>query len=1443
MPSTPNSIDFPRSHYSQFDRSRNRRFHNDDDVPERDDRLAVSELLPRDSRSFHGILNQGQEDELSITGYHRSILRTICCWFCIVLTGGLLRLILHWSQNWLLIATHSPCPLDIAEKVLIKENYNGKHTIYYIQRVITLNVETFSKMRSQPGKWDSYFKLADFDEKSQFYLSMHLSSGHFKHSDTVRLFRCKQLRYIWDDQTRSFQKLKGLDVNVPSKYLHQRKGLSRLEESARRLIYGPNEISVPFKGVLTLLFLEMLNPFYVFQVFSVILWMCYSYYYYATVIVLMSAFGISMSIRQTRKNQNALLNTVRHTDVALVVHDDGSVEKMDTQYLVPGDVIEIPSTGCTMQCDAVLLSGNCILDESMLTGESVPITKTPLPHKRDLIFDSKEHSRHTLFCGTKVIQTRYIGSEKVLAVVINTGNITAKGGLIRSILYPPPVDYKFERDSYKFIGLLACIAAIGFVYTLVTKIMRSNPASKIIIEALDLITIAVPPALPAAMSVGRFNAQKRLEKQNIYCISPRSINVSGSIDCVCFDKTGTLTEDGLDMWGVVPKSPTNTFQIPLKEVERLPCDHFLYGMVTCHSITIMNGEMKGDPLDLKMFESTGWILEEANVADDNKYDLLFPTIVRQPSLDKSRSSSLLNNDVTDVDIFVLNDIGIVREFSFTSSLQRMSVITRRLSDDHFNVYCKGSPEMIQTLCRKDTIPDNYLQELNVYAQQGYRVIAVAYKELDKKIKYPRIQRISRDRVECDLEFLGFVVLENRLKPDTTDVIRNLTAANIRTVMVTGDNILTALSVAKDCGIVTQKQSIITVKTRPNPNVFGAYEIFYNLSGGENPRSNNCAQTPNSIGEVCSLMTNSNSIASIETTDTWTHHDVEAGIKDYGIKDVCTNSSYNNYRFALVGKTWAVLRDHFPELIPNIVARGTIFARMSPDQKQQLILEFQNLGYYVAMCGDGANDCGALKAAHTGISLSEAESSVASPFTSKNPTIKCVPDVIREGRAALVTSFGIFKYMAAYSLVQFASVLMLYSIDANLTDIEYLYIDLLLISVFAFFFGQTETYKGPLVKETPLNSLVSISPIASLLLHLFVAIGFQLTGWYHLQAQPWYTPYQSTAHEDEDDIGCLENYTIFIISSFQYITLAIIFSKGAPYRKSIITNYWFLATLIINVCVVIFLAIYPFQFLITFLKLVLPPDYMFRVYLVLYGLANFLISLFIEEFIVEYLLFKKLRYLFHNIHKSRRKYLAIENELRQNYKWPTISFYQNDMNATNDDSSPLSYAEISAEHNADNQIPFDQNSSILNNFFDKQPDDIDNINLSTIDSDSDADDDDVDDNVQNKNLKTNHIQSNNNSCNLQSRNDSGIDFEMMLNTVTAHSTNSDTSTSKIIQNGGDLEQTTSLDTIAKTKTKTINSEPPQKNDIKSVNHLNHLKLLEGNTDNFNVNMELSDMPLS
>lgn len=308
-------------------------------------------------------------------------------------------------------------------------------------------------------------------------------------------------------------------------------------------------------------------------------------------------------------------------------------------------------------------------------------------------------------------------------------------------------------------------------------------------------------------------------------------------------------------------------------------------------------------------------------------------------------------------------------------------------------------------------------------------------------------------------------------------------------------------------------------------------------------------------------------------------------------------------------------------------------------------------FFSAMCGDGANDCGALRAAHTGISLSEAESSVASPFTSKNPNISCVLNVVREGRAALVTSFGIFKYMAAYSLCQFISVLLLYSVDSNLTDMEFLYIDLAIISVFAFFFGKTEAYQGKLVKETPLSSLVSLSPILSLLTQIALVLFFQVAAFEHLKSEPWFDPHKAT---DEDDIACEENYTIYTVSSFQYIILAVVFSKGYPYRKSVFSNYGFIISTIIMTAISVYLALIPHEIVRENFELDLPKDFNFRLYLLGYAAANFVIGLLLEHLLIDEVFFKRLRFKFHNVDKSKRKYLAIERDLNRDTKWPALS---------------------------------------------------------------------------------------------------------------------------------------------------------------------------------------------
>ena len=129
--------------------------------------------------------------------------------------------------------------------------------------------------------------------------------------------------------------------------------------------------------------------------------------------------------------------------------------------------------------------------------------------------------------------------------------------------------------------------------------------------------------------------------------------------------------------------------------------------------------------------------------------------------------------------------------------------------------------------------------------------------------------------------------------------------------------------------------------------------------------------------------------------------------------------------------------------------------MSPLDKEWLITALQEvLGEKIGMCGDGANDCGALKTADVGISLSEAEASIAAPFTSGIQDISCVVTLLREGRCALTTSFQAFKFIELYSLIQFFSCTMMYVHDCVLTDHQFLYVDLVALVPLSIFSGWT-----------------------------------------------------------------------------------------------------------------------------------------------------------------------------------------------------------------------------------------------------------------------------------------------------------------------------------------------------------------------------------------------------
>lgn len=257
----------------------------------------------------------------------------------------------------------------------------------------------------------------------------------------------------------------------------------------------------------------------------------------------------------------------------------------------------------------------------------------------------------------------------------------------------------------------------------------------------------------------------------------------------------------------------------------------------------------------------------------------------------------------------------------------------------------------------------------------------------------------------------------------------------------------------------------------------------------------------------------------------------------------------------------------------MLMKGAIFARMSPDEKHELVEKLQSLDYTTGFCGDGANDCGALKAADVGISLSEAEASVAAPFTSQVFEISCVLDVIKEGRSALVTSFSCFKYMSLYSAIQFVTVSIMYSLGSNLGDFQFLWIDLFLIIPVAVFMGWAEPFPVLCVKR-PTANLVSRKVLVPLMGEIAILGGIQFLVWHLVKQQvSWYSP--PVRGGDDSEVQSSDNTALFIASCFQYIFVAVILSVGPPYRQPISKNRPFVLTLIVTVlCTIIIMVVPP-----------------------------------------------------------------------------------------------------------------------------------------------------------------------------------------------------------------------------------------------------------------------------
>ncbi|XP_050010124.1 polyamine-transporting ATPase 13A2 isoform X5 [Alexandromys fortis] len=1001
-----------------------------------------------------------------LSGYCGSPWRAIGYHAAIWMLAGIPWLVFRWKPLWGVRLRLRPCSLAHAETLVIeiRDKEGSSRQLFTVQVQTEAVGEGSLELPRQAQAEDGRSQTAVGVVPEDTWEDTTQLHGQKEAKQVLRYYLLQGQRYVWIETQQAFCQVSLLDRGRTCDDIHHsRSGLSLQDQAVRKTIYGPNVIGIPVKSYLQLLVDEALNPYYGFQAFSIALWLADHYYWYALCIFLISAISICLALYKTRKQSVTLRDMVRLSVRVQVCRPGGEEEWVDSSELVPGDCLVLPQEGGVMPCDAALVAGECVVNESSLTGESIPVLKTALP-EGPKPYCPETHRRHTLFCGTLILQARAYLGPRVLAVVTRTGFCTAKGGLVSSILHPRPISFKFYKHSMKFVAALSVLALLGTVYSIFilyrNRVLEEGPAAGSA-PGTQVLAVMRPP--------------------------PRGPQQQG-------------TEEPLE------------------------------------------------------------------------------------------------------------PISVLCRFPFSSALQRMDVVVAWPGATQPEAYVKGSPELVASLCSPETVPSDFTQVLQSYTAAGYRVVALAGKPLPIAPSLEAAQQLTRDTVEQELSLLGLLVMRNLLKPQTTPVIQTLRKTGIRTIMVTGDNLQTAVTVARGCGMVgTQEHLVIIHATHPEQGKPASLEFL-----------------PPEFSTVMN-----------------------------GAKDPVQATGYpvelepQSRHLALSGPTFAVLQKHFPKLLPKVLVQATVFARMAPEQKTELVCELQKLQYCVGMCGDGANDCGALKAADVGISLSQAEASVVSPFTSSMASIECVPTVIREGRCSLDTSFSVFKYMALYSLTQFISVLILYTVNTNLGDLQFLAIDLVITTTIAVLMSRT----GPaltLVRARPPGALLSVPVLGSLLLQVALVAGIQLGGYFLVVTQPWFVPLNRTVPAPEN-LPNYENTVVFSLSSFQYLILAAAMSKGAPFRQPLYTNVPFLVALALLGSVLVGLILVP-GLLQGPLGLRNIADSSFK--LLLLGLVAFnFVGAFMLESVLDQCLPACLRWL-RPKQASKKQFKRLERELAEQ-PWPTL----------------------------------------------------------------------------------------------------------------------------------------------------------------------------------------------
>ncbi|KAL7522631.1 hypothetical protein ACHAWX_007330 [Stephanocyclus meneghinianus] len=835
-------------------------------------------------------------------------------------------------------------------------------------------------------------------------------------------------RYYFDQEEKEWVKIR-CNTTMPLSFFRSWKGISNIPQlEAAGIRFGENKFDVRQPTFKEMYKAQLLSPFTVFQLFCVVLWMLDDYWQYSAFTLFMILTFEATVVFSRIKSLSALRGMGNRERLVHVFRGEWWEQTWTTE-LLPGDILSLTrcvparkkelegeekenqngNTGCAdkrvasvedgdvVPADILLLRGTTVVNEASLTGESVPQMKeglSELTEGEELDMKTR-HKTHVLYAGTKMLQckgvevvdaeeassdeeeektTKHHPSSHHLHVysdipnppdggcicfVLRTGFSSAQGKLVRMIEGSQEKVKGHERETALLLLLLFFFAVASSSYVLYHGLRDENRSQyELLLHCILIITSVIPPELPMQMALAVNNSLMTLMKLQIFCTEPYRVPIAGKLDACLFDKTGTLTTDELvpvGVFGVKSLGADLANSVKRQNGGKQDTDHqFLTPMTQlshdaalilagCHSLVLIDGDTTGDPLESAALKSMRWEIAESG------------NVVPSAGTEKKQAGKPITfpNSST-----ASSEIEILCRHHFSSKLQRMSCVVRDIANCRYFSVVKGSPEMVGTLLSQK--PKGYDEAAKHLSRRGYRVISLAYRPLSS-VADVDAAKDTRSICEERLTFAGFVAFTCRVRRDTKLVLEKLKEGGMSVAMVTGDALLTAIHVAKEVNICDSENS-----DDIEPGQFKeTNEELQKLLEVRRAQQSIASSTEsrqkkkNAARPILILEQDDGGNMFWQCYDDDSRHDL------YTAKDVPELAK--SYDLAVTGNVLASAYD-YDQATQTVLGYFKVFARMTPDAKETVIECLHSVGKLCLMCGDGANDVGALKQADIGVAL-------------------------------------------------------------------------------------------------------------------------------------------------------------------------------------------------------------------------------------------------------------------------------------------------------------------------------------------------------------------------------------------------------------------------------------------------------------------------------------------